>query len=263
MRFSGDIYFYAFCFFSAVSGAAFGSFANVMIFRLPRGESVVSGGSHCEYCMARVRPSDNIPVLSYFFLRGKCRVCGGRISARYPIVEGGMALLWLFLALFAPRFGYLYSAACMSVCLFAVTAGFIDMDNGFIPDVLSVAIAVIGAVSFAFGFIADTHISPLSRLAGFAVSFAFYGGIYILFRIFAGREGMGFGDVKFMTACGLFLGVKAWFFACITSSVAASAVLVFKGQKGKEYPFAPYLAAGVILAMFLGEWAAGAYLSCF
>jgi len=260
------IYIY-FCVLSAAFGAVFGSFCNVLIYRVPRGESVVKGGSHCTSCGQPIKFYDNIPVVSYIVLRGRCRHCKQKFTPRYFIVEVLCMLLWLGFALLAKRFGYVYSICCMGVSLCVVAVAFTDYENGYIPDRYNVVIAAFGAFLCVYGIFAETYVSWRSRLLGLAFSVLFYGGAYAVSKWIFKREGIGFGDVKFMAACGLFLGIKAAFVATLAATITASAVLVTlsvrRGEKKKEYPFAPFLGAGVIIAAFLGEIAANAYLALF
>ena len=141
-------------------------------------------------------------------------------------------------------------------------AALIDAKHGYIPDSMSIFIAVIGAIACFFD---KTYVDWKSRLIGLAFSVVFFGGVYLIARLILKKEAMGFGDVKLMAACGLALGIKSVFFATLVASVIASVVLgvtaARKKEKGVEYPFAPYLALGCILALFIGEWVVNCYLS--
>lgn len=176
-------------------------------------------------------------------------------------------ILWLLYALFAKTYGYKYSLCCMVFTFCVVTVAFIDLENGYIPDRFSVIIALLGAGACIYGIFAKTYISWQSRLLGLLFSVIFYGGAYSISKWVLKKEGLGFGDVKLMAACGLFLGIKSVFFATLIASVAASAILVplsiKNKEKDREYPFAPFLGVGVILAAFLGEIAINAYLRLF
>ena len=253
-----------FCIRAFILGACFGSFSGVLICRLPAGENIATKPSHCDSCGKKIKFYDNIPMISYIILGGKCRYCKAKISAQTFIVEILNALLWLAFALFVNYFGYVYSVAGMLVSTALLVAAFIDGKHGYIPDSISIFIAVIGAIAC---FSDKTYVDWKSRLIGLAFALVFFGGAYLIARFVLKKEGMGLGDVKLMVACGLALGVKNIFFATLVSSVAASIVLgvraARKKEKGTEYPFAPFLAVGCIVALFVGEYLIGAYLSLF
>lgn len=262
-----DFVYIYFCVLSALFGACLGSFCNVLIYRIPRGESIVKGASHCTSCGEPIKFYDNIPIISYIVLRGRCRHCKQKYTARYFIVEVACAVMWLGFALLSKKFGYLYSVSCMGVSLMVVAVAFTDYENGYIPDRYNIVIAAFGAFACVYGIFFGGYVSWLSRLLGLAFSVVFYGGAYAVSKWGFRREGIGFGDVKFMAACGLFLGIKATFFATVVATVSASIVLTVlalkSGESKKEYPFAPFLGAGVIAAAFVGEMAVNAYLGLF
>ena len=176
-------------------------------------------------------------------------------------------LIWLGFALMSKKFGYAYSVCCMGVSVCVLAVAFTDLENGFIPDRYNVVIAVFGIAACVYGVFAETYIGWVARLAGLGFSVLFYGGAYVISKWGFKREGIGFGDVKFMAACGLFLGIKATFFATIIATVSASAVLITLAVKNretkKEYPFAPFLGAGILIAAFIGEIVVNAYLALF
>lgn len=253
-----------FCILSFILGLCFGSFANVVIYRLPNGENIVTGGSHCTTCDYSLKWYDNVPVISYILLGGKCRKCKQKISPRYIVVELANGLIWLAFALLQPKFGYAYSITAMFASTALICVAFIDLKHLFIPDSLNVFIAVIGVI----GCFLDSRISLKSRLLGLAFGAVFYGGFYLVYKLVFKREGIGLGDVKLMTACGLCFGLKNVFFGTLTASVAGAIILglislIAKKERLNEYPFAPFLAAGTLIAAFCGEFLVNAYLSLF
>ncbi len=257
-----------FCVLSFIFGACFGSFSNVLIYRIPREESIVKGASHCTKCFNKIKWYDNIPILSYIILGGKCRYCGEKISPRYVIVETVCAILWLLLAIFSKTTGYVYAITSMLFVLFCIVVAFIDYNEKYIPDRFNLIILILGVICCVF----DGYIPWLYRLLGMGFSIVFYGLTYVISKYLFKKEGLGLGDVKFMTAVGLFLGLKAVFFATLVATVVASVVLsVVEAKKRKEeekkesteYPFAPFLGTAAIIAVFVGEIVANAYLSLF
>ena len=254
-------YFICFCVIAFILGACFGSFSGVLIFRLPAGENIATKPSHCDSCGKQIKFYDNIPIISYIVLGGKCRYCKAYIPATTLVLEIVNAVLWALFAYLSKYFGYVYSVAGMLVSTALIVAASVDAKHGYIPDSMSVFIAVIGAIACFFD---KTYVDWKSRLIGLAFSVVFFGGFYLVARLILKKEAMGFGDVKLMAACGLALGIKSIFFATLVASVVASVVLGItaarKKEKGVEYPFAPYLAIGCILALFVGEWVVNEYL---
>ncbi len=231
-------------------GAVVGSFLNVVICRLPRGQSLVRPGSRCPHCGAGVRPQHNVPVLGYLWLRGRCRDCRAPISARYPAVEALMALLaagaWL-------RFGPTAAFGAhflLFAGLLAVT--FIDFDHRIIPDSLSLGGVAVGfAVSFA------TPLGWQGSLLGAAVGGGSLLAVALGYYAVTRREGMGLGDVKLLAAIGAFLGWPAVLFTIFASSVVGALVglgLAALGGGGLklELPFGPFLALGAVTYAFCG-----------
>ena len=255
-------YFICFCVIAFILGACFGSFSGVLICRLPAGANIATKPSHCDSCGKQIKFYDNIPIISYIVLGGKCRYCKAHIPATTFVLEIVNAVLWALFAYLSKYFGYVYSVAGMLVSTALLVAALIDAKHGYIPDSMSVFIAVIGAIACFFD---KTYVDWKSRLIALAFSVVFFGGFYLIARLILKKEAMGFGDVKLMAACGLALGIKSIFFATLVASVVASVVLGItaarKKEKGVEYPFAPYLALGCILALFIGEWVISSYLS--
>jgi leader peptidase (prepilin peptidase)/N-methyltransferase len=238
--------------FALITGMVVGSFLNVCICRMPKGESVVAPPSHCPQCAYRIRWYDNIPLLSYLILRGKCRGCGMRISIQYPLVEllNGLLTLALFLR-FGPTLTFL---ALFLFCSALVVITFIDLEHQIIPDEISLSGIVIGFIS---SFFLQDH-SWLNSLLGILLG----GGSLLLvaygYQWLTGKEGMGGGDIKLLAMMGAFLGWKSILFIIFASSLVGSLVgitmmLAQKKDSKLAIPFGPYLAFGAVLYIFFGR----------
>lgn len=237
--------------FAFLLGAVTGSFLNVCIYRLPLDQSVITPRSRCMACGAPVAWFDNLPILSWFLLRGRCRSCGASYSIRYPLVELATALLSLFLFLrFGPSPSYLIYFV-LAAALVVIT--FIDLDHQIIPDEISLPGIGIGFLASFFlpepGWIS----SLLGAVIGWgSLALVFYGYLWL-----TGREGMGGGDAKLLAMLGAFLGVKAVPFIIFSSSlvgtVAGLSIMALQ-RKGRHLaiPFGPYLAFGALLYIFYG-----------
>lgn len=228
-------------------GLAIGSFLNVVIVRVPEGRSLWRPRSACPGCGAQLAWHDNIPVLSFLWLRGRCRKCGMRISWRYPIVEGVTAatLAAAYLA-FGPTGDFIVAAVLLAT-LVVVTA--IDLQHQLIPDVITLPGILVGLVAnLVIG-----HVSWLDSVIGIVVG----GGLFLVI-ILVSRGGMGGGDMKLGAMLGAFLGWKALLFALfaaiVLGGVVGVAVLV-AGLRGRKDPiaFGPFLAAGGAMALLWGE----------
>jgi leader peptidase (prepilin peptidase) / N-methyltransferase len=228
-------------------GLALGSFLNVVIARIPAGESLVHPGSACPGCSAPLAWYDNIPVLSFVALRGRCRACGMRISWRYPIVEViTAAVLVLAYVAFGPSAEFLVACVLLPA-LVAMTA--IDLQHQMIPDAITLPGIPVGLVIN----VATARISWLDSIIGILAG----GGLFLVI-ILASRGGMGGGDLKLGALLGAFLGWKALLFALFVAIVlggAVGAVLLGTGRRGRKdpIPFGPFLAAGGAMALFWGE----------
>jgi len=240
-------------------GAAIGSFLNVCIYRLPLDQSIVSPGSRCMSCGTAVRWFDNIPVISWIVLRGRCRRCGVTFSIRYPLVEllTGCLMLVLFL-----RFGLSVSFAVYALLVAAlIVITFIDFDHQIIPDEISLS-------GVALGFLTSFFLPEpgwVSSLAGIVVGWGSLALVFYAYLWLTGREGMGGGDAKLLAMLGAFLGWKAIPFIIFTSSLVGSIVglsLMALQRKGRHLaiPFGPYLAMGAVLYVFYGPQLINWYL---
>jgi leader peptidase (prepilin peptidase)/N-methyltransferase len=251
---------FIFYIFAFVFGAVVGSFLNVCIYRLPKEESVVFPPSHCLQCDYRIRWYDNIPLLSYIALRGKCRSCKTRISPQYPAVELINGLLTLFLfTKFGPTVSFL---VLFLFCSALVVITFIDLEHQIIPDVIS--LPGIG-VGFASSFILP-WLSWQSSLIGILAG----GGSLLLvaygYQFLTKKEGMGGGDIKLLAMMGAFLGWRAVPFIIFSASLVGSIIgitlmVVQKRDAKLAIPFGPFLAFGAILYIFFGRQIIWWYLS--
>jgi len=237
---------------SIIFGALVGSFLNVCIFRLPKEESIVWPGSHCPHCKNAIKFYDNIPLVSYFLLRGRCRYCKGTISLQYPLVEGITALSSLFLIIkFGPSLSYLFYFAFVAA-LIVITV--IDLYHQIIPDVISLPGIGMGLlVSLIIPQITFSN-SLIGMLLGGGSLFIVATFYQWLFK----REGMGGGDVKLLAMIGAFLGWKAVLLTILLSSLIGSVTgILMMVVKGKDFkyaiPFGPFLSLGAVISLFYGE----------
>jgi leader peptidase (prepilin peptidase)/N-methyltransferase len=230
----------------AAAGAIIGSFLNVVAHRVPRGESLVSPGSRCPGCEAPVKPYDNIPVLSWLLLRGRCRNCGASISSRYPLVE--LTTMVVFAAVVAVR-GFdddLVLQLPFVAALIALAA--IDFDHKLLPNKIVYPLAAYGVLAT---LLVDRDDLVENLIAG-AAAFAF-----LLAAVIAYPRGMGMGDVKLAGAMGLFLGlsvIPALLVAFLAGSLVGVVILAREGAAGrkKAVPFGVFLALGGIVAVLAG-----------
>jgi leader peptidase (prepilin peptidase)/N-methyltransferase len=243
---------------AALAGLLVGSFLNVVVYRLPRGESLLRPRSRCPGCEAPIAPYDNVPVLSWLVLRGRCRHCGTRISARYPLVELATAALYAAVVLAKEdpvdvALGLLLVTALVPITL-------IDLELRLIPNRITLPGAVAAVVA---GVVLDIGFVPEQLIAGAAA-----GGFFLLAAM-AYPRGMGMGDVKLAGVLGLYLGravAPAIFAGLIGGVLVGAAIIARKGaREGRRtaVPFGPFLALGGILGLFAGDELVDAYLSRF
>jgi leader peptidase (prepilin peptidase)/N-methyltransferase len=232
-------------------GACIGSFLNVCIWRVPRSESIVSPGSRCPQCSTPIRFYDNIPILSYILLMGKCRHCKSGISIRYPLVEGLTGVLAMAAAF---RFGltldFLIYFIFISVL---VTVTFIDLDLQIIPDVISLPGIPIGLAASLVLTTVTFKDSLIGALVGGGSLFLVAWGYYY----FTKKEGMGGGDIKLLAMIGAFIGWQGVFFTIFIASAVGSvtgAILMLFAKKDLKFAvaFGPFLALGALAYLFVG-----------
>jgi leader peptidase (prepilin peptidase)/N-methyltransferase len=241
--------------FAALGGLLVGSFVNVVVWRLPRGESLLVPGSHCPGCAAPVRPYDNVPVLSWVALRGRCRDCRTHISVRYPLVEALCAVAAVAVALASDGTRELLLGLALTALL--VPAALIDLDHRLIPNRLTLAGAL---AALAIGLATDPSGVPTQLLAGVAA------GAFLLAAALARPGGMGMGDVKLAAVLGLFLGWEvgvALLVALLAGTLVGLVVIARRGvAEGRRtaLPFGPFLALGGIVALLAGSQLIDLYL---
>ncbi len=241
-------------------GMITGSFLNVCIYRIPREESIVFPPSHCTSCGKVLKPIELVPILSFIFLRGKCRYCGAKISIRYPLIEILTAVIF---ALLFNTFGFspdLFASAFLMSILIAVF--FIDIDHRIIPNGL-VLTGLIGGIIIMF-YNAFTNQAIFNESSWLAHLLGILPGSGILFFvaligliIYKSDEAMGMGDVKIFAPIGIFLGWKLCFLALLISIVFAgvfSLLLILTGVKKRKdtIPFGPFIVAGTFVTMMWG-----------
>jgi leader peptidase (prepilin peptidase)/N-methyltransferase len=240
---------------AGVVGLAVGSFLNVVVYRVPRGESLLRPASHCPNCDRPVRPWENVPVLSWLALRGKCAGCRARISVRYPLVEAGTAALFVAITL---RFGlspelpaYLYLGAV------SLVLALIDLDVRRLPNPIVLPSYVVGAALLALPAVLDADWTSAGRaLLAMAALFAVFFAIAATYR-----GGMGLGDVKLAGVLGLYLGWLGWssvvigaFSGFLFGGLVGVALLVARrASRRTAIPFGPFMLAGALTAVFLAE----------
>lgn len=237
---------------AAAYGTVFGSFLNVVVHRLPRGLSLLRPGSHCPACGTPVRWFDNVPVLSYLLLGGRCRACRVAISPRYPLVE--LASGALTVAVVA-RFGLtLQGLEAMLLVMLLLPLAFIDLEHHLLPDVLTLPGIAVGLA----GSLAGGLVPLLDAATGAAVGAAVPYAVIVIYRWLRGAEGMGLGDVKLLAMIGAFLG---WRGVLLTLGLAATAgallgltlIALGRGRRDTELPFGTFLAFAAMIVLFAGD----------
>jgi leader peptidase (prepilin peptidase) / N-methyltransferase len=252
----------ALCVLTAVLGLAVGSFLNVVVWRVPRGESVITPPSHCPVCEHPVRPRDNVPVLSWLLLRGRCRDCSNPISVRYPLVELGTSAVFVVLTI---RIGfsaelpaYLYLGAI------GVALALIDIDVKRLPNVIVLPSYIVSAVLLAAAALVEQEWADLLRAGlGMAALYAFY---FVLALVYP--RGMGFGDVKLAGVLGGYLGWLGWaevvsggFLGFLFGGVVGGGLMLARrAGRRSMIPFGPFMLAGALVAILWGGALADLYL---
>ena len=236
-------------------GIIIGSFLNVCILRIPAGESIVSERSHCTTCGHQLHWYDLFPLFSYLFLRGKCRYCGARISAQYPMIEAANGVLWVATFVFG---GFTLQSVLACFVISALLAlSVVDFRSYEIPFGFNVFFFVVGVIRL---------VTDLAHWQSYLIGFVCVSGFLLLLFWFTKGRGIGGGDIKLMAAAGLFLGWKlcllAFLFGCLYGSVIHIARMKLAGE-GRVLAMGPYLSAGIVTAVWFGEDILNAYLSLF
>lgn len=267
--------------FSVIFGLMVGSFLNVVIHRLPKmmerewhanclelqGKeapaqtkyTIVTPRSACPGCGHEITALENIPIISWLMLGGKCKGCKAKISMRYPLVE---ALTGALIGAVAYKYGYTYSALFAFIFVFALIAlTFIDFDTQLLPDDITLPLLWLGLIfNFNAGF-TDLKSAVLGAIFGYLILWS----VYWLFKLVTGKEGMGYGDFKLLAAIGAWFGWQLLPAVILLSSVVGAVIgigmIMFKGKTGgTAIPFGPFLALGGIAALFFGKQLASFYL---
>jgi leader peptidase (prepilin peptidase)/N-methyltransferase len=265
----------------AVLGLMVGSFLNVVIYRLPkmmelgwrqqcaelRGEEPATAPAYnllvprsaCPHCNHAIGAWENIPVISYLLLRGKCKGCGAAISPRYPIIEAVSGILCAYAAW---HFGFGVAAAGALLFIWALIAlTAIDFDTQLLPDDITLPLLWLGLLFNLFGVFAGLHSAVLGAIFGYLALW----GVYWLFKLVTGKEGMGYGDFKLLAALGAWMGWQMLPLIIILSSLVGAVVgitliVVAKHGRSVPIPFGPYLAGGGLIALFWGKQLTQGYL---
>lgn len=240
-----------------LSGAAIGSFVNVVAHRLPRGESIMSPRSHCPSCQVQLAGYDNVPVVSWLLLQGRCRTCRAPISARYPLIETITALLFAAVAVRAGSVAELLSGLALAATLVAVAA--IDLEHRIVPNRVLAPAALAALVIWG---LAEPSRLPENLIAALAAGFS------LLLPAVLHPAGMGMGDVKLAAVMGLFLGrsvLPALFVGFAVGSAVGLGIVIARGRSARKQAiaFAPYLAVGGIVGQLYGDALVDWYLGSF
>ena len=235
-----------------ILGLIVGSFSNVCIYRIPRNESMIYPASHCPKCRSSIRPIDNIPLLSYILLKGKCRNCGSKISIQYPVVEFLTGIIYIFIFLI---YGLTLQSLIYIILLSSlIIIAFIDLNKQIIPDVISLPGIGVGLIlSFFVPYISFIN-SALGVLVGGGIIFIIGLAGSVIFK----KEAMGGGDVKLAAMIGAFLGWKYTIISLFLGFFLGALVgifLILSKIKSKEdmVPFGPFIALGSFITLLWGE----------
>lgn len=269
---------------TTILGLMVGSFLNVVIYRLPemmkrnwlqqcaelQGEAIqalpefnlLTPRSTCIHCGHKITAWENIPVISYLFLRGRCSQCHARISPRYPMVEAATAIISGFVAW---HFGYGFVALAAFIFVWSLIAlAVIDLDTQLLPDDITLPLLWIGLlVNINHGF-TDIQSAVIGAIAGYLSLWS----VYWCFKLITGKEGMGYGDFKLLAAIGAWLGWSKLPLVILSSSligalVGIGLILAAKLNKSIPIPFGPYLVGGALIALFWGEQLIHTYFGLF
>jgi len=244
----------------AVFGLVIGCFLNVCIYRIPTSQSIIRPPSHCTSCGTRLRPLDLVPVFSYIFLRGKCRYCGKNVSARYPMVEGLTAAVFVLLY-FRFSFSVEFLAATFFSCILICVA-FIDFDLKIIPNGLVISGLIISGALFVYNLFYAVSLYGDRAWYNPLIGMLFGSLVLLLISIvgslvYKSDDAMGMGDVKLLAVVGLFLGWRltmvALFAAVILAAIVSLVLILFKKLNSKSaVAFGPFISIGAFIATLYG-----------
>lgn len=239
---------------SVLIGLCVGSFLNVVVARLPQGRSIVRPRSACTSCGYLIRWYENIPVLSYLFLRARCSHCQAKISVRYPIIELLTALLFLACTL-KHDLTSLTVIRDWTVCAILIAITFIDLEHRIIPDILNLILLILGLATAYF----TPEVGIIQSLAGATLGFVIFYGMAWGYEKYSGRQGMGGGDIKFLTALGALFGpmpvLSIIFISSISGSLFGILQMFLSGSRSLKLsiPFGPFLVLGALVVLLLGD----------
>lgn len=239
----------------SVVGVCVGSFLNVLIYRIPKGEEFVKTPSHCMRCGHSLAWYENIPIVSWLLQGGKCRACGVKLSAQYPVVEAANGAMWLLT-------GILYRGDWVTVGLYCIlfsmlmTLSVIDWRTFTIPNGINLVIFILGLVRV---------VTDLDHWLTYVIGMFSVGLVFLLLHLLTGGNGLGMGDVKLVAAAGLLLGWSSMLLAVLIGSLSGAIIHSVRMRRGagKKLAFGPYLAAGIWIAALGGEQIVAAYFGLF
>ena len=242
-----------------IVGLCIGSFLNVCIYRIPREESIAFPASHCTVCGYELKALDLIPIISYLFLKGRCRKCSEKISIKYPLVELLNGILYLLIYL---RFGLSLNFIAYSILAsLLIVISYIDLESKYIYSSTTIFGVVLGSIYIVIGlYTKDTTL--INNILGGAI------GYLIIYLIVVITKGMGQGDAEIAGICGLFIGIKgilvALFIAVVLGGIVGAIILLLKlKDKKSEIAFGPYIAIGSIIYILIGSELLSLYLKIF
>lgn len=235
-----------------ILGSAIGSFLNVVIYRVPIGESIISPGSHCPKCQRSIKPHENIPIISYIFLKGKCAGCGEGISLRYPAVEAGMAAIAVVLLVkIGWEWQYLFYGVLAAVLL---ALSVIDINTHRLPNSIVLTGSILAVVLTLLVWRGHLLDMALGGLMGLGL----LGLMGLIGKFLFRKDTLGMGDIKLAGMAGLYLGphltAGMFILGVFTGAIAGVALIAIGGKKwGQRIPFGPYLALGCMISLLWGK----------
>ncbi|AKG23088.1 prepilin peptidase [Calothrix sp. 336/3] len=257
--------------FVLILGASIGSFINVVAYRLPAGLSLLFPPSRCPHCLNELKPYDNVPVLGWLWLKGRCRFCKSSISPRYPVVEGITGILFLLIFV-------IFQISPITIgywvfCSWLLALSLIDLDTMTLPNTLTKSGLVLGLIfQMVLGFVQGGWVGFAQHLMlgmlGVVLGLWLFDAIAILGAIAFGKTAMGGGDAKLAAMMGAWLGwqylLVAAFLACVVGVLFGVIAMALSGRKwGQRMPFGPFLAIGSVITIFVGEAILSSYLQLF
>lgn len=255
-----------------VLGASIGSFLNVVVYRLPAGLSILWPPSRCPHCLNQLKAYDNVPVLGWMWLRGRCRYCKSKISLRYPVIEAITGLI--FILVFLVFKVSILTIGYWAFCCWLLALSLIDLDTMTLPNPLTQSGLMIGIIfQMVVGFLPEASwqglVNSLMRaIVGAVVGLWLFEAIAIIGSIAFGKAAMGAGDAKLAAMMGAWLGWRylllASFIACVLGALVGSSIMIRSRQKlGQKMPFGPFLALGSVITLFAGNAILLSYMKLF